>query len=188
MTIDVTAPADAADQAQALGETLADVEAAQAGDRAAFERLYRAYAPMVHGIVLAYVDWSEAEDLVQDAFVVAHHRLPQLSSAAAFGAWLAQIARRRATDRIRRTRPASPLPPAVPGREQADDRARALLILDRIREVPAAYRETLVMRLVQGMTGPEIAEKTGMTAGSVRVNLHRGMTQLRRLLAGGDDD
>ncbi len=188
MTTDVMAAADPAAQAEALGEAFADVEAAQGGDRAAFERLYRAYAPMVHGIVLAHVDWADAEDLVQDVFVVAHHRLDQLTSAAAFGGWLAQIARRRATDRLRRCRPAAPLPPSVVGRERADDRARALVILDRIREVPAAYREALVLRLVQGMTGPEIAEKTGMTAGSVRVNLHRGMTHLRRLLAGGQDD
>lgn len=188
MAHDATAIADAADQAEALGQAWADVEAAQAGERAAFERLYRAFAPMVHGIVLAYVDWAEAEDLVQDAFVVAHHRLDQLSTPAAFGGWLAQIARRRATDRLRRARPAATLPTNLPGRERADDLAAALVILERIRQVPAAYREALVMRLVQGMTGPEIAEKTGMTAGSVRVNLHRGMTRLRRLLAGGDDD
>jgi RNA polymerase sigma-70 factor (ECF subfamily) len=48
----------------------------------------------------------------------------------------------------------------------------------------------LVLRLVEGMTGPEIALRTGMTAGSVRVNLHRGMKMLRARLGaedGGDD-
>ena len=44
------------------------------------------------------------------------------------------------------------------------------------------FRETLVLRLVEGMTGPEIAERTGLTHGSVRVNLHRGMQLLRPLL------
>ena len=44
------------------------------------------------------------------------------------------------------------------------------------------YRETLILRLVEGMTGPEIAARTGMTHGSVRVNLHRGMEQLRAKL------
>jgi RNA polymerase sigma-70 factor (ECF subfamily) len=51
-----------------------------------------------------------------------------------------------------------------------------------IRALPEAYRETLTMRLVEGMTGPEIAERTGLTHGSVRVNLHRGMLQLRAAL------
>ena len=50
--------------------------------------------------------------------------------------------------------------------------------------LPDAYRETLILRLVEGMTGPEIAARTGMTHGSVRVNLHRGMEQLRAKLSG----
>jgi RNA polymerase sigma-70 factor (ECF subfamily) len=41
----------------------------------------------------------------------------------------------------------------------------------------------LILRLVEGMTGPEIAARIGMTHGSVRVNLHRGMQQLREALS-----
>jgi RNA polymerase sigma-70 factor (ECF subfamily) len=48
--------------------------------------------------------------------------------------------------------------------------------------LPETYRETLLLRLVEGMTGPEIAARTGLTSGSVRVNLHRGMQQLREKL------
>jgi RNA polymerase sigma-70 factor (ECF subfamily) len=55
-------------------------------------------------------------------------------------------------------------------------------ILGVIRGLPEAYRETLILRLVEGLTGPEIAERTGLTAGSVRVNLHRGMQMLREKL------
>ena len=55
-------------------------------------------------------------------------------------------------------------------------------ILDAIRNLPDAYREILILRLVEGMTGPEIAERTGLTHGSVRVTLHRGMHQLRARL------
>jgi RNA polymerase sigma-70 factor, ECF subfamily len=50
--------------------------------------------------------------------------------------------------------------------------------------LPEAYRETLMMRLVEGMTGPEIAARTGLTPDSVRVNLHRGMKLLRDALEG----
>jgi RNA polymerase sigma-70 factor (ECF subfamily) len=56
------------------------------------------------------------------------------------------------------------------------------MVLAAIRALPEAYRETLVLRLVEGMTGPEIAQRTGLTAASVRVNLHRGMKQLRARL------
>jgi RNA polymerase sigma-70 factor (ECF subfamily) len=51
-----------------------------------------------------------------------------------------------------------------------------------IRELPESYRETLVFRLVEGMTGPEIAARTGLTEASVRVNLCRGMKMLRERL------
>jgi len=52
--------------------------------------------------------------------------------------------------------------------------------------LPETYRETLILRLVEGMTGPEIATRTGLTHGSVRVNLHRGMQQLRAKLNPGN--
>ena len=62
------------------------------------------------------------------------------------------------------------------------DRTEALAALAVIQTLPEAYRETLVLRLVEGMTGPEIAARTGLTPASVRVNLHRGMKQLRERL------
>jgi len=57
--------------------------------------------------------------------------------------------------------------------------------LAEVRRLPEAYRETLVMRFVEGLTGPEIAELTGLTPGSVRVNLRRGVELLRARLKGG---
>ena len=69
------------------------------------------------------------------------------------------------------------------GRNRAEHEGPAIAILDAIRSLPDAYRETLILRLVEGLTGPEIAARTGMTHGSVRVNLHRGMEQLRAILS-----
>ena len=67
-------------------------------------------------------------------------------------------------------------------RGSESDETRATEILEIIKTLPDAYRETLVLRLVEGMTGPEIAERTGLTSGSVRVNLNRGMKLLRSKL------
>jgi RNA polymerase sigma-70 factor (ECF subfamily) len=61
-------------------------------------------------------------------------------------------------------------------------------VLARIRQLPEAYRVPLILRLVEDMTGPEIASRTGLTPGSVRVNLHRGMKLLRQALATENDD
>jgi len=164
------------------------VEAARSGDRAAYGRLYDRYARMVHGLLLARVPPGEVDDLVQDVFLQALPRLGTLRDAARFGAWIAAIARNRANDFYRRSKPTTELTESLPA-EQIEDRAatsaqiaQASAILDAIRALPDAYRETLILRLVEGMTGPEIAERTGLAPGSVRVNLHRGMHQLREKL------
>jgi RNA polymerase sigma-70 factor, ECF subfamily len=57
--------------------------------------------------------------------------------------------------------------------------------LEAVQSLPEAYRETLILRLVEGMSGEEIAARTGLSPGSVRVNLHRGMKMLREKLGEG---
>jgi RNA polymerase sigma-70 factor, ECF subfamily len=157
------------------------VEAARAGNRAAFGDLYARYARMVHGIVLARVMRRDAEDLVQDVFLHAMRQLHTLRDSQAFGAWLATIARNSAADHLRRALPLTDLPEDVEATQ--GDHTEAMVVLDVIRTLPEAYRETLVLRFVEGMTGLEIAAATGLTPASVRVNLHRGMRQLRERLA-----
>jgi RNA polymerase sigma-70 factor (ECF subfamily) len=172
------------------------IRAAQAGDRLAFGELYAAYVRPVHGIVLSRVPRADVDDLVQDVFMIAMQRVATLRDAESFGAWLAAIARNRATDYLRRMPATKELTDELlndgPGSSRgcsvrtasAPDRLEALAVLAAIRGLPEAYRETLVLRLVEGMTGPEIAARTGLTAASVRVNLHRGMKQLRERLKG----
>jgi RNA polymerase sigma-70 factor (ECF subfamily) len=158
------------------------VARARDGDRGAFGRLYDRFAPMVHGLLLARVRHADVDDLVHDVFLAAMRRLDTLRDPDAFGPWLAAIARNRARDHHRRARDAEPLAAEVA--DPSPPHAEAHAALAAIRSLPEAYRETLVLRLVEGMTGPEIAERTGLTHGSVRVNLHRGMRLLRQALAG----
>jgi RNA polymerase sigma-70 factor (ECF subfamily) len=158
------------------------VSRAAAGDEGAFSLLYGRYARMIHGLLLARVPRLEVDDLVQDVFLTAWRRLDSLRDPAAFGGWLSMIARNRATDFHRQAVDATELPETLeaPGSVGASTEARN--VLEVIRSLPEAYRETLVLRLVEGMTGPEIAERTGLTPASVRVNLHRGMKLLRERL------
>jgi len=157
-----------------LSDDISIINAARDGNRDAFGQLYDRYARMVHGILLARVPASDVEDLVQDVFLLALPRIRTLHDVSRFGAWLAAIARNRANDHYRRSNTASQLTEA-----ETD----ATFVLAAIRSLPDAYRETLILRLVEGMTGPEIAARTGLTPGSVRVNLYRGMQQLRQRLA-----
>jgi RNA polymerase sigma-70 factor (ECF subfamily) len=110
-------------------------------------------------------------------FLAAYTRIRELRDPAAFGGWIATIARNRATDYLRRAHEPTELPDELPGGDPID--AGTFVVLDIVRKLPEAYRETLLMRLVEGMSGNEIAERAGLTPASVRVNLHRGMKLLR---------
>lgn len=164
------------------------VREARNGNRAAFGRLYQLHAGLVHGILLARVPRLEVDDLTQEVFLSAMRQLSALRDATAFGAWLSAIARNRANDfhrRMKEVQPAEQDSQIADSHGNDSARAEALEALTAIRQLPDAYRETLVLRLVEGMTGPEIASRTGLTPDSVRVNLHRGMKMLREALRKG---
>lgn len=158
------------------------VDGARAGDRTAFGRLYERFAPIVHGLLLARVRPQDADDLTQEVFLNAIQRLHGLRDARAFGGWIAAIARNAAVDLYRRSPATTELPQSLGGPDRPT--AEAAEVLRAIRRLPEAYRETLILRLVEGMSGPEIAARTGLGTGSVRVNLHRGMKLLRERLNG----
>jgi RNA polymerase sigma-70 factor (ECF subfamily) len=165
------------------------VSAARNGDRAAFGRLYDRYGRMVHGILLARVPPREVDDLVQEVFLSALRQLHSLRDLSRFGAWLGTITRNRANDYFRKAIPQEKVTEPV-SEGQAESRTtnssseqEAAAILAVVRGLPESYREPLILRLVEGMTGPEIAARTGLTHGSVRVNLCRGMQLLREKLA-----
>ncbi|MEP7038023.1 MAG: sigma-70 family RNA polymerase sigma factor [Acidobacteriota bacterium] len=156
------------------------VERVCAGDEEAFGELYKLFAPMVHGIVLARVPRDEAADIVQEVFLSAYKNLHTLREKAAVGAWLAMIARNRATEFYRQLKLTEELTEDFKSKD--DSNAEAREILSAIRALPETYKETLILRLIEGMTGNEIADQTGLTPESVRVNLHRGMKILRQKL------
>lgn len=157
------------------------IRAAQAGDRVAFGRLYEQYESLIHGILLAHVAYDEAEDLMQDVFIKAMQQLPGLREPAAFCSWLITMARRIAADHRRGAKHVVQLD-AIPA-QTTESATEPLAILSTIQRLPEAYRETLILRFVEGMTGPEIAVRTGLRPDSVRVNLCRGMKLLRSYLS-----
>jgi RNA polymerase sigma-70 factor (ECF subfamily) len=156
------------------------IKSVLAGDHDKYGRLYELYAPLVHGVLLTRMPRSEVEDFVQDIFLHALKKLHTLRDANAFGPWIAMIARNRAMDFHRRSRETVEVTEDLKSTDSSGVKAKEILAI--IRTLPDAYRETLVLRLVEGMTGPEIASRTGLTAASVRVNLHRGMKLLRTKL------
>ncbi len=160
------------------------VRAAQTGDPVSFDLLYRRHARIVHGVLIGRATREDVEDLVQEVFLTAWRQLATLRDPAAFGGWVLTIARHLRIDHGRRQRPQQSLEASPEPQTDADalHRLEAQRALAAIRELPAAYRDTLTLRLVEGLTGPEIASRTGLGPDSVRVNLCRGMKLLRQVL------
>lgn len=160
------------------------VERICAGETEAFDELYKMFAPMVHGIILARVRRDEADDLVQEVFIQAYKNINSLRDREKVGGWLAMIARNRAAEFYRQFKPTEELSEDLKAGKNL--KTEAAEILTTIRSLPDAYCETLILRLVEGLTGVEIADQTGLTPESVRVNLHRGMKLLKEKLGVGE--
>ncbi len=170
-------------EALAADDYGAFVAAARGGDEDAFAELYRRFSRAVHGIIASRLPVDDAADLVQEVFLQAWSRLRELRDDAAFPGWICMIARRRAADHYRRFRPVlGPLPEGLRSLDRPDVTAEAHAAVAAIHALPEAYRETLALRLIEGLSGPEIAVVTGLTPDSVRVNLHRGFRLLRERL------
>lgn len=159
------------------------VIAAQNGSTDAFRQLHRRFVASVHGVLLSRFRPSIAEELTQECFLIAFRKLSQLRDPRKFGPWIVAIARR--VDALEERHHYVPMEneEIVDARIRPEVSIDAMRVLDVIQSLPQAYRETLVMRLAEGMSAIEIAEVTGLTPESVRVNLHRGIRKLRDALA-----
>ncbi|MBK9386798.1 MAG: sigma-70 family RNA polymerase sigma factor [Planctomycetes bacterium] len=166
------------------------VLAARHGDRRAFEQLWLRCEPIVSAILRAHGPAYEIDDLVQDVALAALDSIETLRDPECFHAWVASLARNRARDaRRKRRQPATcdpqELSAATPlrGADGEDETSEALArVMHALQGIPACYRKALRLRLVEGLSGPEIAQRTGRSQGSLRVHLHRGLKLLRETL------
>ncbi|MBK8976082.1 MAG: RNA polymerase sigma factor [Planctomycetes bacterium] len=150
-----------------------------------FDAVYRDYARTVHGVVLAIVGPDDCDDVAQETFLAVHRGLDTLRDPAALPGWLCRIARNTAREHLRRrgrTPVSEDVDPDAVAAPAPSGGELARRVLQLVMSLPEAYREPLVLRLVEGLSGPEIAARTGHREGSLRVNLCRGMALLRPLL------
>ncbi|WP_108470466.1 RNA polymerase sigma factor [Rhodanobacter thiooxydans] len=165
-----------------------DVRAAAAGDRHAFQRLYRLHVGRVHGAVyrLAGYDLARAEDLTQDAFVRAWQKLPDFRHESAFGTWLYRLAVNVALMDIR-ARGANPV--SMLDDEHLPDSAETPFCaaereeLERaVGKLPPRARAVLVLHDIEGWKHEEIAAELDMAVGTSKAQLHRARGLLRKVL------
>ncbi|QJW94565.1 RNA polymerase sigma factor [Frigoriglobus tundricola] len=165
---------------------------ARGGDRGAFEELVRRTSRLVYARLYLDVGRPDrAEDLLQETFLLAFRSLHSLQDAAGFRPWLLTIAHNVLIDDARRAMRQKRLAPVaethatlVPSAElRPDEHAeRAELhrrVLAALRALPQEYRLPLTLRYVTGADYESISEQLGLTNGSLRGLLHRGLKMLR---------
>ena len=165
-----------------------DVRAAAAGDRHAFQRLYRLHVGRVHGAVyrLAGYDHARAEDLTQDAFIRAWQKLPGFRHESAFGTWLYRLAVNVALMDIR-ARGADPVS-MLDDDHLPDTGATPFCAAEReeleraIGLLPPRARAVLVLHDIEGWRHEDIGDELGMAVGTSKAQLHRARGLLRKVL------
>ncbi|PJJ63801.1 RNA polymerase sigma factor [Compostimonas suwonensis] len=151
------------------------------GDVAAFAVLVRRYTPMMRAYTRRMMNANaDVDDIVQEAFVTAWQRLPDLDDPSRVKSWLMRIVGHKAIDRIRGIRPQIDIdqleqaaPAHVSPPRVAEARAGIAALSDALQEIPAPQRECWVLREIGGMSYDEIAEELGIPVSTVRGLLAR---------------
>ena len=167
-----------------------DVALAAAGDRVAFERLYRQHVNRVFSLCARMVnDRGRAEELTQDVFVRAWDKLHLFRGESAFGTWLHRmtvnvVLNARKTEGRNRARfeddeegdgvDLLPSRPLAPGDRMDLEAAIATL--------PKGARRVFTLHDIEGYKHEEIAEMLGVTSGATKAQLHRARLLLREAL------
>jgi RNA polymerase sigma-70 factor, ECF subfamily len=178
-----------------------DPPASEAIDSSAVAERYRA---SIYRYILRLVgDPARADDLTQETFLRVHQRIGGLRDPAAVEAWLYRIATNLCYDGFRQREHRIPPLPLVSLRggggavlsaeaalqpdhmlEQSD---MSECVLAFLSDLPDPLREVLLLHDLQGFTGPEIADRLGLSIHNVKIRLHRARTLLRAALSEGCD-
>jgi len=195
-----------------MGEVETDrvlIERVRKGEPKAFDLLVRKYRHKILGLISRYVhDWSECEDVAQEAFVRAWRALPAFRGESAFYTWMYKIAVNTAKNHLvaqGRRPPADDLDAdtavqidagarlrdeATPERELAR-REIERTVFDTVEALPEELRVAITLREVDGLSYEEIAERMGCPIGTVRSRIFRAREaidiQLRPLLSAEED-
>jgi RNA polymerase sigma-70 factor, ECF subfamily len=165
------------------------VRQARAGKVSAFEALVERHRDVVFRVASRIVGPADAEDVTQDAFLRAFHRLGQFRGDSSFRSWVLRITHNVALNALERRRPTVDLPSGEDEEALVDQAERTpaeqLEITERrerlarkLGEVRPVYRALLVLRDLEGLSYEEIAEVTEAPLGSVKGRLFRARREL----------
>lgn len=186
------------------------LEAARAGNRAAFDSLVVRYEKELFGYLRRYLgDAALAEDVFQNTFLKVYEKLDQYEPGRPVRPWLYTIATHQAVDALRRVnrrgavsldRKGSPglegeqssLADLLIAKDQSPQDALSLeeqrrALREAVEELPELYREVLLLAYYQEMKYKDIAEVLGVPVGTVKSRLHAAVGRLLQKLRGNTD-
>jgi RNA polymerase sigma-70 factor (ECF subfamily) len=163
------------------------------GELPAFELLVERHRDIVYRVAARIVGPDDAEDVSQDTFLRAFHRLGQYRGTASFRTWLLQItqntalnalawARRRPVETMGESPETADRDPVRQPATELERRERQERLELKLRGLRPEYRSLLVLRDLEGLSYDEIAEVLEMPLGSVKGRLHRARGELVELL------
>lgn len=155
------------------------------GDAAAQRQLFESHKNQLFAICLRYArDRPEAQDMLQEAFLVIYRDLGQYNGSGAFDAWLHRVTVRAALQHLRRrnvlrfAEDYDGLPPdtrnVVPDTELTRE-----AILQLVQQLPDGYRTVFNLHCMEHFSYPEIAAELGIAESSVRSQYARACKHLR---------
>jgi RNA polymerase sigma-70 factor, ECF subfamily len=182
------------------------IERLKRGEAAAFEELVSERSGEIYGLLFRLTEnGEEARDLTQETFLRAFQNIDRFRGEADVRTWIYRIAINQARNRSRwwrrRRRDATTSLDATPGEsgqsiistlaepsqnpeQQTLARERELALRSALQRLGQAYRETVILRDIEGFTYEEIAETLGINVGTVKSRLARGRRELRKKLEG----
>jgi RNA polymerase sigma-70 factor (ECF subfamily) len=169
--------------------------AARIGERPAIEALLERYQGRVFRFGLHMCgDAEDARDVLQDTLLAAARNIGNFRGDASISTWLYTIARSFCVKKRRRSkfapaeqisleRAAGELVSAAPGPEElaASDEIKQALV-DVLEALDAPSREVMILRDIEGLTAPEVAEITGESVDAIKSRLHRVRADVRARL------
>jgi RNA polymerase sigma-70 factor (ECF subfamily) len=181
------APIDTAQEAAAL-------DGARRGDPAAYAVLVRLHAPIAKRLAVLSGAGSEADDVVQEAFVKAYQALPRYRDGAGFRPWLLRIVvnetrnlqRGRSRRTVRELRVAGEDAAVQQVADPADEAVtttRRTALHEAVSALPDGLREVVTCRYLLELSEAETAHTLGIPPGTVKSRLHRALGSLREVMA-----
>ena len=159
----------------------------RAGERDAFEELYRLHADRMKSVAAQLLGRrDEAEDAVQDAFVRIFRSVGSFEGRSRFSTWIYRIVVNACHDRLRRRRETAPLDSGneAPWASPSGDPALRLALEQGLRSLPERQRSAFVLFAVEGFAHREIAEILDVSAGNSKTLVFEAKRKLARFLAG----